>query len=156
MTSMRKIPPNRTVAALTPLVFAPLAGAISVAAAKYAPGVTIDEGSLEAIFIAGATIAFGNAGLWTKGWQAQEQRDAEMLGAAAGGDAGDASFADDLDDLPDPTDAGFEDAGDPALDGLDEDSDGDSDGDIDDDDLDLDLDFDEDDELVALTAAPEE
>lgn len=142
MTSMRKIPPNRTVAALTPLVFAPLAGAISVAAAKYAPGVTIDEGSLEAIFIAGATIAFGNAGLWTKGWQAQEQRDAELLGAA-GSDTGDASFAD---DMPDPTDAGIEDAG--AL-ALDEDFEDDPDDD-------LDLDFDEDDELVALTAAPEE
>jgi hypothetical protein len=153
MTSMKKIPPNRTVAALTPLVFAPLAGAISVAAAKYAPGVTIDEGSLEAIFIAGATIAFGNAGLWTKGWQAQEQRDAEMLGAAAGGDAGDASFAD---DLPDPTDAEAEDAGDLALD---EDFENDLDDvevvdDVDDDDPDLD--FDEDDELVALMAAPEE
>ncbi len=148
MTSMRKIPLNRTVAALTPLVFAPLAGAISVAAAKYAPGVTIDEGSLEAIFIAGATIAFGNAGLWTKGWQAQEQRDADMLGAAAASDTGDASFAD---DMPHPTGAGIEDAGDLALD-----EELDDDFDEADDDLDLDLDFDEDDELVALTAAPGE
>lgn len=67
------IAPNRAVAILTPIVFAPLAGAISVAAAKYAPGVTIDNGSLEAIFIAGATIAFGKAGIWLKGWQEHEK-----------------------------------------------------------------------------------
>jgi hypothetical protein len=67
------IAPNRAVAILTPLVFAPLAGAMSVAAAKYLPGVTIDGGSLEAIFIAGATIAFGKAGIWLKGWQEHEK-----------------------------------------------------------------------------------
>jgi hypothetical protein len=59
---------NRVVAVLTPAVFAPLAGAISVLAADTA-GIKIGEGELTAIFIAGATIAFGKAGLWLKGWQ---------------------------------------------------------------------------------------
>jgi hypothetical protein len=71
---MNVITPNRAVAVLTPLVFAPLAGAVSVLIAKYAPGVDIDSGSLEAIFIAGATIAFAKAGLWLKGWQEHEKR----------------------------------------------------------------------------------
>jgi hypothetical protein len=68
--------PNRAVAFLTPLVFAPVAGAISVWAAKNA-GVEIDATSLQAVFIAGAGIAFAKAGLWLKGWQ-----DWEKSGAA--------------------------------------------------------------------------
>ena len=55
--------PNRMVTLLTPLVFAPIAGSISVLAARYMPGVDIDKGSVEAIVIAGATIAFAKAGL---------------------------------------------------------------------------------------------
>jgi hypothetical protein len=69
------IAPNRAVAFLTPLVFAPVAGAISVWAAQYA-GVDIDEQSLQAVFIAGAGIAFAKAGLWLKGWQDWEKNDA--------------------------------------------------------------------------------
>lgn len=75
MPALNKPPANRTVALLTPLVFAPLAGAISVAAAQLAPGQNIDPNALTAIFIAGATIAFGKAAQWTKGWQAFEQSD---------------------------------------------------------------------------------
>ena len=71
------ITPGRLVALLTPLVFAPLAGSISVLAARYLPGVNIDQGSLQAIFIAGATIAFGKAALWLKGWQDWEKREAD-------------------------------------------------------------------------------
>lgn len=63
------INPNRLVTILTPLVFAPLAGAISVFAADHIPGLEIDSGQLQAVFIAGALIAFGKAGLWLKGWQ---------------------------------------------------------------------------------------
>jgi hypothetical protein len=66
------IAPNRAVAILTPLVFAPLAGAISVLIARY--GVDIDSSSLQAVFIAGATIAFAKAGIWLKGWQEHEKR----------------------------------------------------------------------------------
>jgi hypothetical protein len=71
------ITPGRLVALLTPLIFAPLAGSISVLAARYLPGVNIDQGSLQAIFIAGATIAFGKAALWLKGWQDWEKRQAD-------------------------------------------------------------------------------
>jgi hypothetical protein len=74
------ITPGRLVALLTPLVFAPLAGSISVLAARYLPGVDIDQGSLQAIFIAGATIAFGKAALWLKGWQDWEKREADAQG----------------------------------------------------------------------------
>jgi hypothetical protein len=70
------ITPGRLVALLTPLIFAPLAGSISVLAARYLPGVDIDQGSLQAIFIAGATIAFGKAAIWLKGWQDWEKREA--------------------------------------------------------------------------------
>lgn len=69
------IAPNRAVALLTPLVFAPLAGTVSVLAAKYIPGVDVDSGSVEAIFITGATIAFAKAGIWLKGWQDHEKRE---------------------------------------------------------------------------------
>jgi hypothetical protein len=71
------ITPGRLVAFLTPVLFAPLAGSISVLAARYLPGVDIDQGSLQAIFIAGATIAFGKAALWLKGWQDWEKREAD-------------------------------------------------------------------------------
>jgi hypothetical protein len=73
--------PNRMVAIATPLVFAPLAGALTALAAKYAPGLEIDEGQLQAIFIAGATIALAKSGLWLKGWQDYEKR--EQAGRAA-------------------------------------------------------------------------
>jgi hypothetical protein len=69
------VTPGRLVATLTPLVFAPLAGTVSVLAAKYLPGVTIDSDQLQQIFIAGAVIAFGKAGLWLKGWQDWEKQD---------------------------------------------------------------------------------
>lgn len=75
--------PNRLVAMLTPIVFAPLAGSIAVLAARYFPGVDVDQGSLQAIFIAGATIAFGKAALWLKGWQDWEKREAEGAGDGA-------------------------------------------------------------------------
>jgi len=73
--------PNRTVAALTPLVFAPAAGAISALAAKY--GLDLDGGQLSAIFVTGATIAFAKAGLWMKGWQDYEAREQIARDAAA-------------------------------------------------------------------------
>ena len=139
MTISTKIPANRTVAVLTPLVFAPLAGAVSVAAARYLPGVTIDEGSLEAIFIAGATIAFAKAGLWMKGWQAYEQRAGGAHDAPAGADFDDEPFAADLPDTIDEDPA----AGDLEL------------GEEPEPDFDFGED-EEDDELMALMSAPEE
>ena len=64
-------------------MFAPLAGSLSVLAAKYLPGVDIDSGQLEGIFIAGATIAFAKAGLWLKGWQDHEKREEGAAFAAS-------------------------------------------------------------------------
>ena len=97
--------PNRMVAALTPVVFAPLAGAIAVLAAKYFPGVDIPAGSVEAIFIAGATIAFAKAALWLKGWQEYEKRNADAPSDAGGGihvdDEPDLGAEPDLGDEPD-------------------------------------------------------
>ena len=78
------VTPGRLVAFLTPVLFAPLAGSIAVLAARYLPGVDIDQGRLQGIFIAGATIAFGKAALWLKGWQDWEKREAD-----AHGDVGD-------------------------------------------------------------------
>ncbi|MDX6678192.1 MAG: hypothetical protein QOE31_2244 [Solirubrobacteraceae bacterium] len=96
-----RINPNRTVAVLTPLLFAPAAGSISALAAKY--GLDIDGGSLQAIFIAGSTIAFAKAAQWTKGWQEFEKRqdahqtDAALIGAADFDDFDDAE--DDADEI---------------------------------------------------------
>lgn len=77
------ITPGRLVALLTPLVFAPLAGAIAVAAARYFPGVDLDPDRLQEIFIAGALIAFGKAGLWLKGWQDYERLQEPLPDAVA-------------------------------------------------------------------------
>ena len=66
--------PNRIVAVLTPLVFAPLAGTIAAFAAHNFPGVDISESSLTQVFIAGALIALAKAAQWTRGWQKYEER----------------------------------------------------------------------------------
>ena len=106
MAAVPHISPNRVVTALTPLVFAPLAGAISVFAAANVPGLEIDTGQLQAVFIAGATIAFGKAALWLKGWQEFEQRDAavattdlEVSGFDDGDLLGDEAGTDEDDDI---------------------------------------------------------
>lgn len=91
--------PNRMVAIATPLVFAPLAGAVTALAAKHAPGLEIDQGQLQAIFIAGATIAFAKSGLWLKGWQDYEKR--EQAGRAAVAELADDPYAAGDDELID-------------------------------------------------------
>lgn len=68
--------PNRIVAILTPLVFAPLAGSIAALAAQHFPGLEISASSLEEVFIAGALIALAKGGQWLHGWQKHEQREA--------------------------------------------------------------------------------
>jgi hypothetical protein len=77
------IPTNRLVAILTPLVFAPLAGWISVVAADHIPGLNIDGDQLQQVFIAGALVAFGKAALWLKGWQDFEKTQAAVPDAVA-------------------------------------------------------------------------
>jgi hypothetical protein len=106
--------PNRIVAFLTPLVFAPLAGVISTWAAENLPGVNISQSAMEEIFIAGALIALAPAAQWLHGWQKwEQQREASIAiaGATITGPAAEAAppqepdedFEDfeDLDDLDD-------------------------------------------------------
>ena len=54
--------PNRVVAVLTPLIFAPLAGAAAAWLAEHFPGFQVDPKALEEIFIAGALIALAPGG----------------------------------------------------------------------------------------------
>src|SRR4051794_35489578 len=75
--------PNRIVAVLTPLVFAPAAGAVSAWVAKHAPGVDLSTQELTNIFIAGALVALAPAVQWLHGWQKYEQREAETERAVA-------------------------------------------------------------------------
>lgn len=70
--------PNRVVAVLTPLVFAPLAGAIATWIADNLPGAEISASSLEEVFIGGALIALAPAAQWLHGWQKYEARKAEQ------------------------------------------------------------------------------
>jgi hypothetical protein len=113
------VTPNRIVAVLTPLVFAPAAGAIAAWAATHAPGVTISQQDLTSVFIAGALIALAPAAQWLHGWQKYEDRQAQSdnavelatAAAAAGAIALPADIAAEPED---------EDAEGPALDELDE------------------------------------
>jgi hypothetical protein len=77
--------PNRIVALLTPLVFAPLAGTIATWAAENLPGVTVPREAIEEIFIAGALIALAPAAQWLYGWQKYEQGKLQLEVAAATG-----------------------------------------------------------------------
>jgi hypothetical protein len=85
--------PNRIVAVLTPLLFAPLAGSISALAAEYFPGVEVPSSALEEVFIAGALIAFAKAAQWTQGWQKYEAREADRSAAAEQLDAREADIS---------------------------------------------------------------
>ena len=76
--------PNRLVTILTPLVFAPLAGALTAWVAQNAPGLpALDSAQVTALFIAGATIAFGKGALWLRGWQHFEGSPDGRVGAEA-------------------------------------------------------------------------
>src|SRR3954469_4042202 len=74
---------NRIVAVLTPLLFAPAAGAICAYLAEHFPGVQVDEGSLQQVFVAGAAIALVPAAQWLHGWQKHEARLADSGQALA-------------------------------------------------------------------------
>ena len=69
--------PNRVVAVLTPLVFAPLAGAITAWLAKHFPAVDLSQDDLQQVFVAGALIALVPATQWLHGWQKHEARQAD-------------------------------------------------------------------------------
>ncbi len=70
------MPLNRVVALATPL-FAAAAGWVATWLADNVPGVSIDQGALEEIFIAGALVALAPAAQWLNGWQKWEARQAE-------------------------------------------------------------------------------
>jgi hypothetical protein len=102
--------PNRIVALLTPLVFAPLAGAVSSWLAQHFPGVNVSESDLQSIFIGGALIALAPAAQWLHGWQKYEAREADaahaiQLGTLAAGPvaapAAAAAQPDDMGDIDD-------------------------------------------------------
>ena len=67
---------NRVVALATPL-FAAAAGWLATWLADNVPGVSIDQGALEEIFIAGALVALAPAAQWLHGWQKWEARQAD-------------------------------------------------------------------------------
>jgi hypothetical protein len=69
--------PNRIVAILTPVLFAPLAGGIATWIAKNIPGAEVSQNSLEEVFIGGALIALAPAAQWLHGWQKYEARQAD-------------------------------------------------------------------------------
>lgn len=73
--------PNRIVAVMTPLVFAPLAGAVATWIADNIPGADISASSLEEVFIGGALIGLAPAAQWLHGWQKYEAREAEKESA---------------------------------------------------------------------------
>jgi hypothetical protein len=70
------MPLNRVVALATPL-FAAAAGWVATWLADNVPGVSIDQGALEEIFIAGALVALAPAAQWLHGWQKWETRQAD-------------------------------------------------------------------------------
>jgi hypothetical protein len=70
--------PNRIVAVLTPLVFAPLSGAVAAWISGRVPGIEVSEGELTGIFVAGALFALAPALQWLHGWQKFEAREAEI------------------------------------------------------------------------------
>lgn len=73
--------PNRVVAVLTPLIFAPAAGAIATWIANNIPGAEISARNLEEVFIGGALIGLAPAAQWLHGWQKYEARKAEQENA---------------------------------------------------------------------------
>lgn len=106
---------NRVVALATPL-FAAAAGWVATWLADNVPGVSIDQGALEEIFIAGALVALAPAAQWLHGWQKWEARREEaqqaveianaapptLIAVEAGGDEGlfdEAGEFDELDEL---------------------------------------------------------
>jgi hypothetical protein len=102
--------PNRVVAVLTPLVFAPLAGGVAAWLAKHVPGAEVRQADLQEIFIGGALLGLAPALQWLHGWQKYEARQADDARDAAAEDAFAATEAQ-------PGEAEEEDEDDAALDG---------------------------------------
>ena len=84
--------PNRVVAVLTPVLFAPLAGTIPALAAKNFPGVDIPAGHSRR-FSSPARSSHAKAAQWTHGWQKYEAREAERERAAEALEAREAAIS---------------------------------------------------------------
>jgi hypothetical protein len=82
------VSPNRIVALLTPLVFAPAAGTVSAWLAKTVPGVEISQDQVMTVFVGGALIALAPALQWLHGWQKFEARQADIQHAVDLANAG--------------------------------------------------------------------
>jgi hypothetical protein len=67
-----KFPPNRIAVLLTPLVFVPVAGAVSAWLAENFPGVTFSSDVVVGFAAAGALSALTTAYKWIDGWQSDE------------------------------------------------------------------------------------
>jgi hypothetical protein len=72
--------PNRIVALVTP-VAALAAGACATWLAQHFPGIDINQGQLQSIFIAGAVVALAPAAQWLHGWQKYEAREGDAANA---------------------------------------------------------------------------
>lgn len=72
--------PNRIVALVTP-VAALAAGACATWLAQHFPGININEGDLQSVFVAGAVVALAPAAQWLHGWQKYEAREADAANA---------------------------------------------------------------------------
>lgn len=67
-------PVNRVVAALTPIIFVPVAGFLATWVASHFPGLpAINPTALAGIFALGAASALAAAYKWLDGWQKHEQ-----------------------------------------------------------------------------------
>lgn len=92
------VSPNRVVAVLTPLVFAPLAGAISAWLTKQFPGT---EGATPEVFLGGAVVALAPALQWLHGWQKYEARQDQLTRDLALADMARPATEPAYDELPD-------------------------------------------------------
>src|ERR1041385_9580441 len=72
--------PNRIVALVTP-VAALAAGACATWLAQHFPGIDINQGELQSVFIAGAVVALAPAAQWLHGWQKYEARQEDAANA---------------------------------------------------------------------------
>src|SRR5690348_16344430 len=84
--------PNRIVALVTP-VAALAAGACATWLAQHFPGIDINQGQLQSVFIAGAVVALAPAAQWLHGWQKYEAREADAANAIKLGTLGAAPVA---------------------------------------------------------------
>lgn len=69
-----KLPPNRLVALLTPLVFVPASAALSAWIGAHFPGLNLSEGAIIGFGTAAALAALTTAYRWMDGWQKDESR----------------------------------------------------------------------------------